>query len=153
MLKSEEIQKKIVIFWPLFLVLLIYSGLMALVIFKAYNLTGQKIIYTLDDAYIHMSIAKNIVLHGVWGVNSSGFTPSSSSPLWVLMLAVTYFVFGVKELAPGLFSIIFSILSIIIVFYVLRSFKVKGWKCFVWLLSIVVVTPMTTLTSTGLEHT
>ncbi|MGO9387121.1 MAG: hypothetical protein ACLPWD_03630 [Methanobacterium sp.] len=32
--------------------------------------------YGLDDAYIHMSIAENFALHGVWGVTLYGFTSS-----------------------------------------------------------------------------
>src|SRR6266851_2122500 len=46
--------------------------------------TQWHLVYPLDDAYIHMAIAKNLAQHGVWGVTSHEFTSCSSSPLWII---------------------------------------------------------------------
>ncbi len=62
--------------------------------------TGGRFIYTLDDAYIHMAIAKHIVQNGVWGVTPFGFSSSSSSILWPLLLAAVFKIFGVREILP-----------------------------------------------------
>jgi hypothetical protein len=45
------------------------------------------VVYALDDAYIHMAIAKNFAQHGVWGITQYGFTSSSSSLLYTLLLS------------------------------------------------------------------
>src|SRR4030042_4674796 len=49
--------------------------------------TGGRFIYNLDDAYIHLAIAKHIVRDGIYGVTPFEFSSSSSSILWPLLLA------------------------------------------------------------------
>ncbi len=46
---------------------------------------------TLDDGWIHLSFARNLVFFHVWSINpSQGSSGGASSILWVLMLAVGY---------------------------------------------------------------
>lgn len=80
--------------------------------------------YALDDAYIHMSIAKNFALHGVWGVTKYEFSSSASSLLWPLLLSAIYFVTGANDLIPVILNIILGTVTIIIVYYILKSFKI-----------------------------
>lgn len=42
--------------------------------------------FTLDDPYIHLSVAQNIVDHGVYGINSAEPASPSSSILWPFLL-------------------------------------------------------------------
>jgi hypothetical protein len=67
--------------------------------------TGGRFIYNLDDAYIHMAIAKHIVQNGIWGVTPYGFSSSSSSILWPLLLAGAFRVFGIREIVPFVFAL------------------------------------------------
>jgi hypothetical protein len=67
--------------------------------------TGGRFIYNLDDAYIHLAIAKHIVREGIWGVAPYGFSSSSSSILWPLILAAAFRIFGVREILPFLLSL------------------------------------------------
>jgi hypothetical protein len=62
--------------------------------------TGGRFIYNLDDAYIHLAIAKHIVQNGVWGVTPYEFSSSSSSILWPVLLAAVFKIFGVREILP-----------------------------------------------------
>ena len=43
------------------------------------NATGH-IAYGLDDPYIHMALAKNVALHGVWGIAPDSFALSVTDP-------------------------------------------------------------------------
>ena len=41
--------------------------------------TGGAFLYPLDDPFIHMQVARNLSLHGVWGINPQEFGSASSS--------------------------------------------------------------------------
>ena len=45
-------------------------------------------VYTLDDAYIHLTIGRTLAEHGVWGVSPREYSSASSSPLWTILLAL-----------------------------------------------------------------
>jgi hypothetical protein len=51
--------------------------------------------YPLDDAFIHLALAKNLIHHGVFGVTRFAFTSTSSSVLWPFLLAPFEPIFGV----------------------------------------------------------
>jgi len=49
--------------------------------------TGGEFTYAMDDAYIHLAIAKNLADYGLWGVNRFAESSASSSPLWIFILS------------------------------------------------------------------
>lgn len=110
-------------------------------------------IYGLDDAYIHMSIARSFVEHGVWGMTEHGYTSTSSSPLWTLLLALTYFITGPNEIAPLALNIIAGGLVLLAADVVLRRFDVPALYRLVVLLALIVLLPLVTLILSGMEHT
>ena len=70
------------------------------------------LIYTLDDPYIHLSLAYRI-LHGGYGVNAGEMSAPSSSILWPLMLAPMILT-GFKMSAPLLLDLLATGLTIIV---------------------------------------
>jgi hypothetical protein len=48
---------------------------------------GGSFTYVIDDPYIHLSMARNLAVHGSYGVVPGVYESASSSPGWVAMLA------------------------------------------------------------------
>lgn len=75
--------------------------------------------YLLDDAYIHLAIAKNFALYDIWGMTKYQFSSTSSSPLFTYILSVLITVFGNNDQIPLYFNSIFSagIIYILSIYY------------------------------------
>ena len=101
--------------WPLVAALGLLWLAVAGVAVKSTRQNDAKLIYALDDAWIHMAIAKNVAEHGVFGVTRHGFTASSSSLLWTLLLSGLYAAFGVGQMLPLLLNVAFATLVVVLV--------------------------------------
>lgn len=64
------------------------GNMFAALVLISIRLSAGRLIYTLDDAYIHLAVADNIT-HGGYGVNAQEFSSPSSSIIYPLLLAVT----------------------------------------------------------------
>jgi len=78
-------------------------------------------IYGIDDAHIHMAIARNLAQHDVYGVTPFETTHASSSPLWVLLLAAGFAVAGPWYWWPGVLAALSSIAAIALAGKYLRA--------------------------------
>ena len=76
-----------------------FSFLAGLHVFFSYRDTGM-LSYPLDDAFIHMSISKNLVQHGVWGITQFEFSSTSSSILYTLILGLAFMIAGIHAWLP-----------------------------------------------------
>src|SRR3970282_2109459 len=115
---ADSVEKKI-FFIPLgiFIVILIaeITGILIL--------NSGLIVYTTDDAYIHLALAENI-LKGHYGVNLQENSSPSSSVLWPFILSpFTGFSFG--YLIPLLINVLTSAGSIFIFFFILKKIFFK----------------------------
>ena len=141
--ESWEIIASLAIFWVLMIYMLFYS----------YLLNEGHIIYALDDAYIHMAIAKNFSQKGVWGVTNEGFSSSSSSLLYSLLLSLI-FLFGPNEIAPLIINLVSSTLLLCLVYYILKiKHNLPSYATFTGLILIIFFIPLPFLIFTGMEHT
>lgn len=138
--------------WPLFCVLSAYGIAIFILVLQVLSKTNHELIYTLDDAYIHMAVAKNFSQHGVWGITPYEFSSTSSSILWTLLLSIYFLLFGVNTLAPFILNVLFSIGVIGFSYFVLKRNAVSPISTFIILLIIAFVTPLPALTLTGMEH-
>src|SRR5262249_54578467 len=86
----------------------------------AYNLaiqrTGGVMIYALDDAYIHLSMARNLRLHGVWGIEANTPASASSSPLWTSLLSVLQLIPIDPLVIPLLLNLLLAMAFVVLVF-------------------------------------
>ncbi len=108
--------------------------------------------YIGDDVYISMAVAKNLALHGIWGVTSHEFCSACSSLIWSPLIALFYFVFGVNELTPFLLECIISLSLILVVASIFKRNDVPPVVSLVVLIFIIFAMPLPALVFTGLEH-
>jgi len=109
-------------------------------------------IYSLDDAYIHLSLAKNITEFGIWGVTKYEFSSASSSPIFTVILSSLMKIFGNSQYIILIFNLIISILIIHPVLKI-NSFLFDNIKI-VNLLTIVelAILPLPVMIGMGMEH-
>lgn len=137
----------------LLIALIVYWGISVMLLRNSLRLTGGHLVYEVDDAYIHMAIARNVVLHGNWGINTSGFSSTSSSPLWTVLLAVIYYLFGAHELTLLILNALLSSLLILIMYLLLqRQTASKPALLALLLVNVVLLAPLPELTLAGMEH-
>jgi hypothetical protein len=139
-------------FWPPLVASLILLAVVIQATTRSIDLNDGVFVYGLDDAYIHMSIARNFVQHGVWGITEFAFSSTTSSPLWTFGLAVIYFLTGVHDITPLLLNILAGIGLLLAVHHVLRRHSVPAVYSLALLLAIIILLPLTTLILSGMEH-
>jgi hypothetical protein len=129
----------------------VLAGAALLLLRAALVHTGGRLVYALDDAYIHMAVARSLARHGVWGVTPYAFTSSTSSLAWPLMLALCDLLVGVREATPLVLNLLFATVSILLADRLLRGAPL-GLRAAA-LIALVFFTPLPTLVLSGMEHT
>ena len=138
--------------WPLYASVSILFLILWLVLAKSISQNQGHLIYALDDAYIHMAMARNFSHYGVWGVTRYGFTSSSSSILWTALLSLTYYLFGVSQLAPLVWNLVFAVLVLIVADAILEHYSLRAALRFPSLLALILFIPLPTLVLAGTEQ-
>lgn len=116
--------------------------------------TGGMFVYPLDDTYIHLTLARTLAQHGVWGMSPAEFGSASSSPGWTLLLAATDLVFGPRLLTPIVLNLLLVFGVLYVADYALRRFAfLRSFAArFAILALLVVLTPLPSLALIGMEH-
>ena len=78
----------------------IFFGICVFYFFIMISKTEDHFTYLLDDAYIHLALAKNYAFHDIWGITKYVFSSSSSSPIFTYLISLLMKVFGNSELIP-----------------------------------------------------
>lgn len=107
---------------------------------------------TTDDAYITMALAKNLLQHGVWGIQPDQFASLASSPGWVLLMAGVFQFVMPSEYVPLGMNVFFATLLFVIAWAIFRSLGVRPIVTLFGLFAILVLTPIVPVALTGLEH-
>jgi hypothetical protein len=117
---------------------------------------GGRLVYTLDDAAIHLSIAQKLVDHGTWGVVPGSFESASSSPLWTLFVAAGMVVTpGSGSWLPLVLNVLASVAVIVVLGRnqsVLRPGRDRPFDAVAVVVLVVVVLFLPGLAVSGMEH-
>ncbi|NSW55230.1 MAG: hypothetical protein HPY44_04410 [Armatimonadetes bacterium] len=115
--------------------------------------TDGRLIYALDDAYIHLAISRTLAETGTLGVNAATPCAASSSPAWTLLLAGVFSVTGVLEWLPLALNLLAVLAIIIIADHALRvHFHLPAVSRCIALVAVVLCTPLGPLAMVGMEH-
>jgi hypothetical protein len=137
---------------PLAVAVAVLLVLVAALVVWSLPRSGGRLVYALDDAYIHMAMARNLAEHGVFGVTRYGFTSSSSSPLWTLLLAGFFAALGPRDWLPLALNVLFAASLLVVADRVLQAQGVRPRSRLLALVAIVVLTPVPSLVLVGQEH-
>jgi len=113
---------------------------------------GGVFTYTLDDTYNYMSLAKNIALHGVWGLTKYEFTSSSSNLIWLPLLAFAYKISGVHTITPFVLNTAMSFLFCVLYYALLRKYVVPSVMAFGLVLAMFFFAPIPALIFCSMDH-
>lgn len=105
--------------------------------------------FTLDDPYIHLAVAENLVQHGVYGVNPDAISAPSSSFLWPFLI-VPFEAIGQGPYGVFAFNVLCAAASVWLATRILSSVSAR-WA---WLLALLwgLGTNVVGLVFTGMEH-
>ncbi len=131
----------------------LFTALLGLLVWRGLRADAGTFVYPLDDAYIHLAVARNLALHGVWGVSAGGFSGASSSPGWTLLLALVTRVAGVHLLAPLILNLLAGCGLLLTAAVLLgRPARAGVVGSTVSLCGLVLVAPLPGLALIGMEH-
>lgn len=141
---------------PLAIAIVVYIVMTTILLGIALMMNHGTFTYTLDDPYIHLSLARNI-LHGSYGINSGEFAAPASSILWPFLLApFTWLPFAVYM--PLVFSIAAAIGSLTLLARMFAdafghiAAKYAQATQIILLIWLIITANMIGLTFTGMEH-
>jgi hypothetical protein len=118
--------------------------------------TGGEPSYPVDDAFIHLAIAKSLAFSGTFGVVPHTFASASSSIVWPWLLAGLFRVCGDSPWAPwwlnlALASLVpFAIDALVVILAGERATLMRRSGIGVL---VVLLGPLPTLVTIGMEHT
>jgi len=139
-------------YYPLIVLLFGFSFFIYFLYTGSVNAHDGVFTYALDDPYIHMTIADNLADNGSFGIAPGTYTAASSSPLWTLMIAGSFALFGKSLMMPFALNLFFAFIALILAYKELKNhigrnmlFVVTGLLFF--------SAPFSAIIFTGLEHT
>lgn len=138
--------------WSLLASLLVYALAVAKMWWDIHARTGE-ISYTVDDAYIHGTLARNLSEHGVLGIVPGEFSAASSSPLWTVLLAVIFLVTGPLPWIPAVLATLCGGLIVGRAHFLMKDAGAGPASRLVVILMAMAYAPLLPIISTGMEHT
>lgn len=138
--------------WPLTISLAVFFALVAVWLAMCVVRCEGNLVYALDDAYIHLAIAKNLAAHGTWGIAPGEFSSCASSIAWPLLLAGAFSVLGAQVWVPLVGNLVMAVLLAVVAERVLREYHLPPWWRLIGTLGCVLLAPAVALVFGGMEH-
>jgi hypothetical protein len=108
--------------------------------------------YPIDDTCIHLTIARNLAYHQVWGTYSGEFASAASSILYPLLLAVLVKIFGSHLILPFLANVGAALVLLLVLQRWLVRQGLGPIAQLLVLCGVIFLTPLAPLVISGMEH-
>jgi hypothetical protein len=144
--KAETLEFKLTAIW--------FVGISA-VLATVFWLCNRNIVFSLDDAYVHLSVGHNLT-QGTYGVNITEASSPSSSIIWPYFMAATEFLrLGIA--GPLLLNMLAVVVTIFYVVHLAQEVALINFRdapIFSYILSslLLIVISSIALPVTGMEH-
>ncbi len=146
-LKNHRINE----FWPVLVASIFLLALVSISYFRVLEINSGHFGYVIDDVYIMMAMAKNLALHGVYGVSPFETVSANSSIIYVFIFAILMKIFGVNEIIPLFLSLFLSIILFIFIFLFMKREGVNQIIIFFVLVFVTLLSPLVFLIFEGME--
>lgn len=113
---------------------------------------GGRFVYPLDDAYIHLAVAKHFAQDGVWGITRFAFTSSDSSPLWALAISAVFALAGPLEWVPLAMNLAAALGILFLFHWIALREQIPAWIESTGLIALVLLEPAVPMAVSGMEH-
>jgi hypothetical protein len=143
------------VLWPFLFGAALYLAILAIQVWIGRSGNNGFFCYALDDAYLHMAIARNLALHGFWGLNAAGgFASASSSPGWTLLLAAAVRIFGDRIALSLALNAVFALLLLWFADHTIQRWSPGKplWPRVALQLGLIFLVPLPNLALVGMEH-
>lgn len=138
--------------WALALAVGVFLAVSGWQLLRSLDANQGHFVYPLDDAYIHMAIAKHWTCDGIFGITKYEFTPATSSPLWIVLLTAVFRVCGVQELALLVINLLCALGLLTLCAALLRRHLSSEPVIAAGLLGIIFLMPLLPALFSGMEH-
>ncbi|WP_299029373.1 hypothetical protein [uncultured Thermanaerothrix sp.] len=108
--------------------------------------------YVLDDAYIHLAMARSLAQYGVWGATPYAFSSSSSSPLWTGGLALLMHLIGNFPTLPFWLNLGLSVILIVLIYGYWVQHGLSQPQVALALVLLILAMPLLPMIFNGMEH-
>ncbi|MBL8731858.1 MAG: hypothetical protein JNN13_05775 [Planctomycetes bacterium] len=139
--------------WPLVVAVALLLGCQLLQLALAWHANGSAFAYPLDDAYIHLAMARTLAETGGLGITEHAFASASSSPLWLVLLACGWWVLGSCVWLPLGLATSAALLLVAAADRLWRRAGLSANGRLLALVALVLLVPLPTLANSGMEHT
>src|SRR5579859_2145251 len=115
--------------------------------------TAGNIVFPLDNAFVDITVARNLAFYQVWGVSKYAFQSASSSLLYPVLLAPVFFIIGSHLIIPIILN---GLAALVFLFVLQRALIRRGIRPavqLVILLSVIFLAPLPLLVVSGMGYT
>jgi hypothetical protein len=115
--------------------------------------TDGNITFPLDNAFLDISVGKNLAFYKVWGVSKYAFQSASTSLLYPVALAIVFFIFGAHLIIPIILN---GVAAICFLYFLQQALIRRGLKPatqLAILLLVIFLAPLPLLVVSGMGFT